>query len=455
MSKHQQQLRPAEYTLPDSIESERLVIGACLADDEAFPHVLGLLAADDFSLEKHSRIFQRMSELHERGDAVNRQTVVNELHKLGQLQSVDGLSYLISLDSDLPKLVNLESYCKIVREKSILRRTILSSQELISRCLAGDGEMTDLLVEAERVIEILSSTGRQSIEALDPLEIQEREGGFEAFLSPNVHPGIHIPFDVIDRTLSGFRKAKLITIAARPAVGKSALMWQCAEAAAESGRRSLLILLEMKDRDLLHRAVTGRARVSAYKFRHGELDAEESYRVQASWSDLVELRKNLLFCDKTDITVQGIAALMRSLTARNKKPDILFLDYLQILSSASKFENRNVEVSHQIRQLHMIAKQFDIPVVVLSQLSRDMEKMAREPQLSDLRDSGSVESESHQVLFLWAKDEVLQESNPFRTVKWKIAKNRDGMLNRGELTFERKYARFITGAGLTGEEEAA
>lgn len=207
-----------------------------------------------------------------------------------------------------------------------------------------------------------------------------------------------------------------------------------------------------KDRDMLHRAVTGRARVSAYKFRHGELNDVERYQVQEAWAQIVELRSNLLFCDKTDITVQGIAALMRSLVARNKKPDVLFLDYLQILSSATKFENRNVEVSHQIRQLHMIAKQFDIPVVVLSQLSRDMEKMAREPQLSDLRDSGSVESESHQVLFLWAKDEVLEESNPFRTVKWKIAKNRDGMLNRGELTFERKYARFITGAGL---EEAA
>jgi len=439
--------------LPEAPEAERFVLGGALAYPEQLPEMLAMISPDDFSAERNKRICRALADLHERGETVNRVTVANELSRKQQLESVGGLSYIVSLDEGMPRLSNLESLCAIVREKATLRRAILAARELMQRCFAQENT-AEVAVDAERIIELLQSGSKPGIRALSPGEIQDREGGINRFLSPDNQRGIEIPFATMNRTLGGLRRSRLITLAARPAVGKSALAYQWAEYAAEQGSRALLVLLEMADRDLLYRAITGRARVSAYKFRLGELNQTERWNVNTAWNEIVELGDRLLICDRTDITVQGIAALVRSLAARNKKPDVLFVDYLQLLPAVGRFENTYALVSYQIRQLHLIGKQFDIPVVALSQLSRDSEKTGREPQLSDLRDSGAIESESHQVVFLWAKDDALSEVEPIRTVRWKVAKNRDGMLNRGELQFERKYARFLPEQAVPAREIA-
>jgi replicative DNA helicase len=279
------------------------------------------------------------------------------------------------------------------------------------------------------------------IEARTVAEIIADQGGLQQFLSPETTPGIAIPFPAIHETLSGLRASKFILLAARPAVGKSAFAVQVAETAAAAGKRVLVVSLEMSARDLLYRSITGRGNVSAYKFRTGRLSETERFQLHTETSALVDLNDRLRIADKSQATVQRISAMLRSLAARGSKSDLLVVDYLQLLTTMGRVENRTQQVSEISRGLKQIAQQFEIPVLALSQLSRKGTQDGREPQLEDLRDSGQLEQDADQVLFLWLKKEP-QQGESLREVSWKVAKNRDGILNRGTLNFYAKYCRF-------------
>lgn len=429
-----------DYRLPNNLDAERFVLGGILVEPDQFSLVTEVLTADDFSLEKHKRIFQRMGELYAKGDRINRISLAQALESHGQLHSVDGLSYLASLDDGMPSLKNIESFCQIVRNKATLRRTIFAAQAVIERCQAQDGP-EGVLADAERVTSALNAGQLGRIEARRVAEIIADQGGLNQFLSPERTPGIVIPFPAIHETLSGFRASKLILLAARPAVGKSAFAVQVAETAAATGKRVLIVSLEMSARDLLYRSITGRAQVSTYKFRTGRLSESERLKVQAETSDLVDLNDMLRIADKSQATLQRISAMLRSLTARSSKTDLLVVDYLQLLTTLGRVENRTQQVSEISRGLKQIAQQFEIPVLAVSQLSRKGTQEGREPQLEDLRDSGQLEQDADQVLFLWLKKEPLLGES-VREVFWKVAKNRDGILNRGALNFYAKYCRF-------------
>jgi replicative DNA helicase len=440
-----------DQPLPDSIENERLLLGAALNDPEAFSQISAILTAEDFSLEKHKRIFLRIKELHERGESIDRITLYNELARHHQVESVDGLSYLVSLDDGLPQLYNLENYCRVVRDKSTLRHAILSAHALIERCLAGGDTPAELLRDAERITEALSASAKRKLNARTVSEIIQDEGGLNQFLSPDSRPGIHIPFQALHETLSGLRRGKLIVLGARPATGKTALATQIAEHAAENGNTVLLVSLEMKGRELLHRSITGRAQVSAYRFRNGRLSLTERASVSSETSALSSLDTRLLIVEDADTTVPAIDALLRSLAARGESAHLCVIDYLQLLSSVGKSENRVQEVSTISRGLKKLAQRFDIPVLALSQLRRSLHGAAHEePQLDSLKESGQLEQDADQVLFLWSTREP-EEGDTQREIKWRVAKNRDGILNRGTLSFYTKFCRFLESA----ETEAA
>lgn len=425
---------------PANLDAERFVLGSAMTETQTFEQIAGVLTADDFSLEKHRRIFLRMADLHERGEAVDRVTLAEELKRHGQLQSVDGLSYLVSLDEGMPALHSLDRYCAIIRDKAAMRRAIEACHALVMRCYQASEPPSELLADAERVTEILNSSSAK-LAARSPSEIIEAAGGWTEFLSPTRTPGIPIPFPDIQDTLRGLRPKKLIVIAARPGVGKSAFSWELGYAAALAGKRVLFVSLEMAGIELLERAVMSRAGVSQYKHRDDLLTSLERRALQEQASVLNNADNAIKILEDPDTTILQVRGLLRALASRGWPVDLLVIDYIQLLDSVGHFDTRAQAISFLTRHLKKIAIAFGIPVIAISQLNRDSEKQDREPRLSDLRDSGSIEQDADQVMFLWLKREPDQKQD-VREISWKVEKNRDGNRNRGVLTFYPKICKF-------------
>lgn len=430
-----------DQPLPARPEMERFVLGAMMAGNEAVSQVADVLRADDFVLTRHRNIFKAAFAVHERGEVMSCVSVANELTKAGQLES-DGLAYLVDLDTGTPRLVNLAAFCEPVRNAAVRRRAIESMWDLMQRCCDPGEETAELLARAERVGEVLSATAIRKVETRMLDDYIAADGGINAFLMPERKPGIRIPFADLHATLSGLRKSKLILVGARPAVGKTAFATQLAERAAECGSRVLFVTLETGGRDLFHRAIAGRALVSAYRFREGRLSQVERQELVAETRKLRDLGDKLLLVDKSDTTVQGIANVIRASAARGLPIDMCIVDYLQLLSSVGSYENRVQEVSKISRELKKLALAFQIPVIALCQLKRIEDHRRNErPELDWLKESGQLEQDADQVLFLWVKKEP-EEGESVREVHWRVAKNRDGILNHGVLRFQTKYCRF-------------
>jgi len=219
-----------DHSLPDNLDAERFVLGAIMSSETAFLQVAGTLAAEDFSLEKHKRIFLRMSELHERGEMIDRVTLANELMKQGQLQSVDGLSYLVSLDDGLPQLHNLESYAAIVKEKALLRRIITVSQDTINRCISSEDSATGILGAVEDAFMKLGDVQSKNALSSPAQIVSEYEGGINAFLDASKRiKGISTGFLKFDEMTGGLREGELFILAGRPAMGKTAFALNIAQ----------------------------------------------------------------------------------------------------------------------------------------------------------------------------------------------------------------------------------
>lgn len=438
--------------VPEHSDIERLVLGAAFDEEGAFAQIADVLRATDFFLEKHKCIFLRLSELYERGESLSAVLVAKELEKHAQLESAGGLSYLLSLSDGMPKLVSLDSFCQKVRIAAIKRQAISHLQVLLDECRDPANETAELVLSAERVMETLNTTGRRELAARTYEEVIEDAGGINKVLSPEKKFGIQVPFDTINKTLAGLRRSKFIILGARPAVGKSALAIQIAEHAAANGNNVLFVTLEMRAEDVLQRSMTGRAAIGAYKFRNGCLNEQERRSLQSEVSKLVDLGNRLLIVDRSETTVLGISNLLRSLKARGKAVDLCVVDYLQLLSSSGRYENRVQEVATFSRGLKKITQSFGIPVLALSQLKRPENHSKNErPELDWLKESGQLEQDADQVLFLWVKRDP-EEGETTREIHWRVAKNRDGMLNHGTLTFNTRFCRFVEGGN---ESEAA
>src|SRR5436305_5660232 len=273
-----------DHPLPDNLDAERFLLGSIMSNDTAYLQVAGTLSADDFSLEKHKRIFLRMGELHERGEKIDRVTVANELMKQGQLQSVDGLSYLVSLDDGLPQLYNLDSYVGIVREKALLRRIITVSHDTINRCLACDEDPQQILGAVEDAFMKLGDVQSKNALANTAQIIAEYEGGINAFLDTSKRiKGISTGFLKLDEMTGGLREGELIILAARPAMGKTAFALNIAQHVAtnpQNAKAVAVFSLEMSKESLLTRLLCATARVDQQRFRAGYLSADERRSLQ-------------------------------------------------------------------------------------------------------------------------------------------------------------------------------
>lgn len=435
-----------EKGLPVNLDAERFVLGAIMTEETAFLQVAGTLDEDDFSLEKHRRIFLRMSDLHDRAERIDRVTLANELMKHGQLESVDGLSYLVSLDDGLPQIHNLESYVRIVKEKSILRRIIVTSQGLIDRCLIAEEEPQHILASAEEALLKLSDYESKDSLANPGRIIEEFQGGLNAFLDPSKRiKGVSTGFLKLDEMTGGLREGELFILAARPAMGKTALALNIAQHVATNpkNRQTVAVFsLEMSKESLLTRMICAGGRVDQQKFRAGYLNADERRQLQMTAAELVEAP--LFLDDSAGTNLMDVHSKLRKLQAEHGL-GLVVIDYLQLMSSRGRFENRVQEVSSLSRGLKLMSKELRVPFLVLSQLSRASETRIGDhrPQLSDLRESGSIEQDADMVAFIFREEVYKPDREDLRgTAELILAKQRNGPTGRVKLVYLNKYTKF-------------
>jgi replicative DNA helicase len=444
-----------EKGLPANLDAERFVLGSILLDDSYFIQTAGALQADDFSVEKHRRIFTRMAEIHERGERIDRVTVANELMNQGQLEACDGLTYLVSLDDGLPQTFNIESYIRIVKDKAILRKIIFASQALMNRCIQAEEEPSQLLAGAE---ETLLKLGESQVKSglIGPAQIiDEYQGGLNAFLDPSKRiKGISTGFSKLDEMTGGLHAGELVILAARPSMGKTALALNIAQhVAAKLDKTVAVFSLEMSKESLLTRMLCASARVDSQKFRSGYLNSEERQRLQVAASQLV--RAPLFIDDTAGANLMDMHAKLRRLQAERKQPlGLVVVDYLQLMSGRGRFENRNQEISAISRGFKLLSKELNVPMLVLSQLSRAPETRQGDhrPQLSDLRESGSIEQDADLVAFIFREEVYKRDREDLRGIaELLLSKQRNGPVGKIDLVFLHHLTKFENRAEDLGE----
>ena len=442
-----------EKGLPTNVDAERLVLGSILLDDSVYIQSAGTLETDDFSLEKHRKIFKRMGDLQDRGERIDRITRANELMKFNELEACDGLSYLVSLDDGLPQIPNIDSYIRIIKDKAILRRIIHASQHMMNRCLTGEEEPSEILAGAEETLLRLGEARVKNglVNAEDILK--SYEGGINAFLDPSKRiKGISTGFAKLDELTGGLHGGELIILAARPSMGKTALALNIAQHVSLKMKQTAAVFsLEMSKESLLTRMLCAAARVDSHRFRAGYLSQDERRKLNQALHELVEAP--LYIDDTAGLHLMDMHAKLRRLQAE-RKLGLVIVDYLQLMAGRGRFENRNQEVSALSRGLKLLAKELNVPMLVLSQLSRAVETRQGDhrPQLSDLRESGSIEQDADLVGFIFREEVYHRDREDLRGLAELIlAKQRNGPVGTVNLVFLHSQTKFENRAEDTGE----
>ncbi|HUB51378.1 MAG TPA: replicative DNA helicase [Terracidiphilus sp.] len=425
--------------LPANIDAEKTILGAILLDNAAHAEAAERLEPDDFSLDSHRRIYQRMSELINSERAVDIVTLANELARNKEVESVGGVAYLASLTEGLPRRPVIEEYIRIVKDKSLLRKLMLICSAAIARAAEQSDTALDVLGDAEQRLLEVSEKGVTN--GLQPIEqIVADSFGTIDNLYKNSREVTGLPTHLVDldRTTSGLQKGELIIIAARPSMGKTALAINIAQnAAVHSGAIVAVFSLEMSRASLLRRMLASQARVDQRKLQQGFLPKEEHNKLQNALNELLEAR--MYIDDTAGMSLAEMRAKARRLRQTAKGLDLIVVDYLQLMTVSlpaggkrGGYENRTQEVSAISRGLKALAKELDVPVVALSQLSRASERRGEDkrPMLSDLRESGSIEQDADVVCFIhresyYNRDEELSESDRAKS-EIIIAKQRNG-----------------------------
>lgn len=434
--------------LPTSFEAEQFVLGTILFDDSLFPQVAGQLGEDDFCTEKHRRIFLRMGELNARGVTIEDLTLVEELLKNDQLESCDGVSYIASLTEGLPRLASIDHYVKIVKDKSILRQLIHTANNIISQCVEGGQEVDDLLAEAESsILKVGDAQLRSGL--WNPRQIVESfSGGVRAFLDPSKRiRGLSTPFIKFDEMTAGLHSGELIVIAARPAMGKTALALNIAQYVAtdmpdKPGKPVAVFSLEMSKESLLTRLLCATAKVDSHRFRGGYLNQHERKQLNKALNQLVGCKLHI--DDSASTNVLDISAKCRRLQAEHGLA-LVIVDYLQLLTAKGRADNRTQEISAMTRALKLLSKDLGVPVIVLSQLSRAPEQRPGDhrPVLSDLRESGSIEQDADMVAFIFREEVYKPDREDLQgRAELIISKQRNGPTGKIKLAFLNKFVKF-------------
>jgi replicative DNA helicase len=433
---------------PQALDAERSVLGSMLLSRDAIATAIQNLEEQAFYREAHRKIWRAVLELFDRSEAVDMVTLVEELKRRKELESVGGVSYLTTLDQFVATAGNIEHYCKIVREKSILRRLIEVGTGIVGEAYEGREDPANLLDRAEQSIFAISDerlrTGFLPMRQL----VLQGYSAIEEYRQRKVHvTGVPSGFYDIDEMTAGFQKADFIVIAGRPSMGKTSLAMNIAENVAvrvkAKDRRTVAVFsLEMSREALVQRMLCSLAKVDIHKIRRGYASAEEYKRLQNAAAQLHEA--SIYIDDTAAIGILEMRAKARRLVSEVPL-GLILVDYLQLIRGPQDAENRQQEISSISRSLKALAKELQVPVIALSQLSRAVETRggSKRPMLSDLRESGAIEQDADVVLFVYRPE--VYESDPAKMdgkAEIIIAKQRNGPTGSVDLAFIRESTRF-------------
>ncbi len=427
---------------PQNIEAEQSVLGGILIENEAINRVMEILAPEDFYRESHRKIYHALIELSERDEPADLITTTNELRKKGELEAVGGASYLAYLIDSVPSAANIEYYARIVKEKAILRKLIETSTEIITQSYEDRTDVEAFLDEAEKAIfEISEKRVRPSFFPIKEIVKESFKTIEQLYKKKELVTGVPSGFKELDRLTAGFQPSDLIIVAGRPSMGKTAFCLNIAQYAAIEGRVPVAIFsLEMSKEQLVLRMLCSEAQVEGTRLRTG-------YLGESDWPKLTMAAGTLsdapIFIDDT----AALSVLELRAKARRLKSEfglgMIIIDYLQLMKGRGRAESRQQEISEISRSLKALAKELNVPVIAVSQLSRKTEeRTGNRPQLSDLRESGAIEQDADVILFLF-REEVYHRTEENRgKAEVIIGKQRNGPIGKVDLAFLDKYTSF-------------
>jgi len=438
---------------PQSKEAEQSVLGSMILDREAIFSAAELLSEKDFYSTAHQKIFSSIISLSEKGEPVDLVTLSEELQRSRCLDEVGGRTYLVTLANAVPTAANVQYHSQIVREKAILRALIQTATGIVSRSFDAPHNVDEFLDEAEQLIFEIGKRGKQQafaalkdvlVDAFDRIEklYDEKKGV----------TGISTGFTDLDRLTSGLQNSDLVVIAARPSMGKTTLALNMAQQVAVKEKRPTAIFsMEMSKDQLAQRLLCAESQIDAQNMRRGFLSQDEWHKLTKAVGPLSE--SPLYIDDSAQLSVMEVRAKARRLKAE-KGLDAIFVDYLQLMRGFSRSESRQQELSEISRALKALAKELNVPVVALSQLSRAVEKRPdRRPILSDLMESGGIEANADLVMFIYRDAYYNKDSDKGNIAEINIAKQRNGPTGLIELYFLDRFTKFANVARESIREE--
>ncbi|MCE9517847.1 replicative DNA helicase [Candidatus Nomurabacteria bacterium] len=429
---------------PQNLDSEKAVLGSIMLRPGALHEISDIVNADSFYVSRHSEIYKIMLELSGKGEPIDILSVSSKLTERGLIDSVGGAGYLSELANAVPASTNIKHYAEIVGKKHLLRKVIEAGTDISELGFREDVEdVFEILDQAEkRMMGVNNNTARHAFvslaeslpEAWDRLaKLHENKGELR---------GVSTGFRDLDQYLSGLQKSDLIILAARPSMGKTTLALDIArQAALKQGTPTVIFSLEMSTQQLVDRMLAAESRVNAWSLRTGNLQAENEFsKIRDS---LDRLSKAPIFVD--DMAGNSIIR-MRSVCRRIRAENgigLIIVDYLQLMSTSKNYDSMVNQVTEISRSLKALAKEFDVPVIALSQLSRAVEARGGRPRLSDLRDSGSIEQDADVVMFIHREDKGKDESERTNIAEILIEKHRNGPVGKVDLYFDDKTTSFL------------
>ena len=433
-----------ERPLPHSADAERAILGAILLDNSLVNQAIELLRPDDFYVRANQHVFRAMINLSERGSEINPILLGEELRREGVLEQVGGVAFISELTYGLPHFTNVAAYAKVVKDKSILRQLVKVANKVTSEALEEEDEASIILDHAEQMIFALADERtRQGFSHIKPVADHLLEKVQEMAGRPVMLTGLTSGFNDLDQKTSGLQPSDLIIIAARPSMGKTAFCLNVAQnAAIKAGAVVGIFSLEMSKESLVMRMLSSEARVDAHRFRTGYLSRDEWARLAGALGTLADAK---IYVDDTPgISVLEMRAKARRLAAEQKRLDLIVVDYLQLMTGGGRrTESRQQEVSQISRELKGLAKELNVPLIALSQLSRAAEtRTDHRPQLSDLRESGAIEQDADVVGFIYREEYYNSTDENANKAEIIIAKQRNGPTGTVELAFIKEFTRF-------------
>ena len=427
--------------LPHSLEAEKSVLGGMLISREAAELVCEALKPEDFYLPAHQDIYTAMLQLYNRGNAVDSVTLIDALEREGKLNAVGSVSYITELSLFVPSAANVSHYIRIVEDRSVMRQLIRAGTDIVQDAQTGERPVGDMLDDAER--RIFNISMKKSEDTLVHIEKTAMDTYFhigELMALKGKLSGITTGFTDLDKLTSGLQRSDLIIVAGRPSMGKTAFALNVAQNAALKGATICIFSLEMSREQLVRRMLCANAGVDMQRVNTGNTTDADLIELSTALADLSAT--NIYIDDTAGVSVAEIRSRCRKQKSRGGL-DLIVIDYLQLMKTAGNSDNRATEISDVTRSLKILARELNVPIILLSQLSRAPElRQDKRPMLSDLRESGSIEQDADIVIFLYRDDYYNENTEKPGVCEVNIAKHRSGPTDKIELTWVARYTKF-------------